>query len=66
MLAGGSFEFEVVLQVCDMVSAGMCGLVGDSTDSLHHLQFEDLMAAIVEVAVQDLESCMFAVPVVRQ
>jgi hypothetical protein len=33
---------------------------------LHHLQFEYLMAAIVEVTVQDLESCMFAIPTVRQ
>jgi hypothetical protein len=66
MLAGRSFEFEVVLQVCDMVSARMCGLVRASGDSLHHLQFEYLMAAIVEVTVQDLESCMFAIPTVRQ
>jgi hypothetical protein len=45
-----------------MVFARMCGVVGASGDSLHHLQFEYLMAAVVEVAVQDLEGCMFAVP----
>ena len=66
MLAGGSFEFKVVLQVCDMVSARMRGMVGASGDSLHHLQFEYLMAAVVEVAVQDFESCMFAVATIGQ
>jgi hypothetical protein len=62
VLAGGSFEFKVILQVCDVISARMRGLVGAGGNSLHHLQFEYLMAAVVEVAVQDLESCMFAVP----
>jgi hypothetical protein len=62
VLARGSFEFKVVLEVCDVISARMCGLVGAGGNSLHHLQFEYLMAAVVEVAVQDLESCMFAVP----
>jgi hypothetical protein len=66
VLAGGSFEFEVVLQVCNMVSARMCGLIGASGDSLHNLQFEDLVTAVVEVAVQDLEGCMFAVSTLSQ
>jgi hypothetical protein len=62
VLARGSFEFKVVLEVCDVISARMCGLVGAGGNSLHHLQFEYLMAAVVEVAVQDLESCMLAIP----
>lgn len=66
MLAGGSLELEVVLEVCDMVSAGVCRLVGASGDSLHHLQFENLVSAIVELAVQNLESCMFAISIVCQ